>query len=408
MRPRRVLTTVLSSLVIASSALLGCARGVTAEPDACFDGGEVPASGCVDPVQPGEELDHASKPPAVDSAIGPPDGPPATLQPDPPGTELGAPLEAPASKWTWFDFPDSVCANGNATGIGVNPSPSGGPLLIVLQGGGSCVDEQSCWIEPTAINIATGFGKNDFEAMTSLEGGFFDRGDVDNPFANASFVFVPYCTGDAHMGSRTVDYGTTTTHHRGYDNLGSFLARLVPTFPGAPRVILAGSSAGGYGAAYNWYRTQQMFGDIAVDLIDDSGPWLPAPYLSEVLEQSWRSAWNLDANWPLGCGTCLDDLDAIYSFSARHLPASRGALLSYVHDAEIANVFGLNASQMGAALEDLVLDRFSHHPNLQAFVVAGDGHILFDAPQTQHGATSLKQWLAKMANNDTSWSTLMP
>ncbi len=47
----------------------------------------------------------------------------------------------------------------------------------------------------------------------------FDRGDGDNPFADASYVFVPYCTGDLHAGSRVamylVDGQPTKGHHFG-------------------------------------------------------------------------------------------------------------------------------------------------------------------------------------------------
>ncbi len=421
MRPSRALTTTLTCLAITSSGLLGCASAMLDEPedgDRCaHHQDEAPPAGCVgrvlaDDVEDPEATETTDdKEPLVREPASPPEGPPVG-QPgepptEPPDPELGNPIEATAGPWMWVDFPDSTCANGTSTGIAVNLSPSNGPVLIYLEGGGSCVDEQSCWIEPTAVNMASGYGQQDFNA-SAMGGGFFDRGDVDNPFRNASYVYVPYCTGDAHMGSNTPVYGSTTTHHSGYDNLGAFLARVVPTFPSATRVYLAGSSAGGYGAAYNWHRTQQMFGSIAVDLINDSGPWLPAPHLSESREQTWRSAWNLDANWPAGCSECLDDLDAIYSFTAQQFPASRGALLSHVSDTIIASVFGLDGPGMAGALAALMIKRFKPHANLQGFIVAGDGHVLWNAPQTQHGDTTLMQWLTLMVDHDAGWTTVTP
>jgi hypothetical protein len=50
--------------------------------------------------------------------------------------------------------------------------------------------------------------------------------------------------------------------------MAAYLKRIVPTFPDPSRVILSGSSAGGYGALANWWQTQQAFGDVRVDLID--------------------------------------------------------------------------------------------------------------------------------------------
>src|SRR5206468_3191319 len=86
------------------------------------------------------------------------------------------------------------------------------------------------------------------DAATLLTSSFFDRHDDTNPFRNDSFTFVPYCTGDVHAGSKPdANYGGRITHHVGYQNMTAYLTRLVPTFSSASRVILSGSSAGGFG-----------------------------------------------------------------------------------------------------------------------------------------------------------------
>ena len=58
-----------------------------------------------------------------------------------------------------------------------------------------------------------------------------------NPFRDASFVYVPYCTGDIYGGEAVQTYtsGQTskTVHHMGRANVKAFLSRLVPTFPGS-------------------------------------------------------------------------------------------------------------------------------------------------------------------------------
>jgi hypothetical protein len=38
--------------------------------------------------------------------------------------------------------------------------------------------------------------------------GIFDFASPDNLFADDSVLFVPYCTGDVHLGNKTVAYST--------------------------------------------------------------------------------------------------------------------------------------------------------------------------------------------------------
>ena len=50
-------------------------------------------------------------------------------------------------------------------------------------------------------------------------GGIFDFADARNPFADYSVVYVPYCTGDVHLGNTTTEYAPgLTVHHKGYVN----------------------------------------------------------------------------------------------------------------------------------------------------------------------------------------------
>src|SRR5580692_11460909 len=165
----------------------------------------------------------------------------------------GPPITATANTWTWVPFPDSACANGTATGIGVNltGTPSS-RVLIYLEGGGACWDDLTCYTLMTATNFTTGYGETNFTADSLSElavpGGFFDRTASANPFQDYSYVYVPYCTGDQHMGDApAVAYGSNTAKQVGFANMTAFLNRIVPTFPHATEVVISGSSEGGFG-----------------------------------------------------------------------------------------------------------------------------------------------------------------
>jgi Pectinacetylesterase len=319
-------------------------------------------------------------------------------------------IAAPARTWTWVPFSNAYCANGTTTGIGVNPGDAGGRLVIFMMGGGACWDENTCYGLKTASYIDSGYGASQFanDAAALLGATFFNRNDVANPFRNDSFVFVPYCTGDVHAGSKPdAMYGTHPTRHVGFQNMAAYLQRIVPTFGGASRVILSGSSAGGFGALTNWYQTQQAFGSLRVDLLDDSGPPLPAPYLTESLEQTWRNAWNLAAATPAGCTQCATDLDAVIAFYGSTMTGHRAALLSYTQDSVIGLFFQLPGAQVEAGLGALATE-MAPFDVWRHFYVTGTTHTIFGSPDTVSHGVSLRTFVTQMVTDDPSWATVEP
>jgi hypothetical protein len=318
-------------------------------------------------------------------------------------------IDAPARTWTFVPFEDAFCANGTTTGIGVNPGDAGGRLLIFLHGGGACWDELTCYQIKTASHIEGGYGPTQFAAdLAFTNSSFFDRTDIANPFRNDSFVVIPYCTGDVHSGSNpNASYGGRATRHVGFQNVTAYLKRIVPTFPDVSRVILSGSSAGGYGALANWWQTQQAFGAIRVDLIDDSGPTLPAPYLNESLEQTWRNAWNLAAATPPGCNGCATDIDAVIAFYGANMTGRRAALLSYTQDSVISLFFQIPGAQVEAGIGVLAtamapFDVWRH------FYVAGASHTVFGTPDVSQNGVTVREFVTKMVTDDPTWSSVQP
>jgi len=237
-----------------------------------------------------------------------------------PGVTFGDPIEATAGEWTFIEFPDSRCMNDTPTGIGINPSPSGADQVVIyLEGGGACFDFISCF----AVAHSDGFDASDLAGLADRSGsrGIFNRDDENNPVRNWNFVFVPYCTGDVHAGSTTEGFGGRT--QVGYDNVGEYLERLVPTFADASHVLLTGSSAGGFGAAYNYDRVAQAFGCTPVTLLDDSGPPMADEYMKPCLQQWWRETWGIDETLPPDCTACTGPDGGGLSNFAKYLATKR-------------------------------------------------------------------------------------
>lgn len=259
-----------------------------------------------------------------------------------PFVPTGEPLAAPAMTWTWLDFPDTKCRDGSMAGIAVSLNPASDKLMIFMQGGGACFDAITCAGNPT----------NASGQKAELVQGLFARSNDENPVKDWNWVFVPYCTGDVHLGTK--DDGMVagvagTQHFVGRLNLEKYLHRVVPTFPAISQVLLTGVSAGGFGAAANMEFVQWAFGDVPVTAIDDSGPPMSTTYLPECLQQKWSETWGFADSILKDCG---DDCPNPNEFSipyslhvARKFPDHMGGLIETTNDSVITLFYGFGTNE---------------------------------------------------------------
>jgi hypothetical protein len=325
------------------------------------------------------------------------------------------PIAVPVQQqWTFVPFGNALCGDGTTTGIGVNLNDQSTRVLIYLEGGGACWSDQTCYTLLTAAHFTTGYDASTFAAESTdatylaEPGGFFDRTDATNPYRNDNYIYIPYCTGDIHAGNNAVAYDAVhTAFHMGYANMMAYLKRIVPTFPSATRVTLAGSSAGGFGALINWDQVQRAFGATPVDLVDDSGTPMPPDivphtdptYLARALN------WRLDAALPAGCVNCVNRLDALWGYYAAAFPADKAALTSYQQDSALPNFYGIDTAQFEAGLaEEEAL--IAANANQRYFQVDAQGHVLFFSPQVVAGSTTLQTWLTEMTTNQDTWTSI--
>ena len=231
--------------------------------------------------------------------------------------DAGLPIDAPTNTWTWVDVPGSACDDGTPTGIGVNLTGSPN-VLVYLQGGGACWDALTC----LTLNSATHgpYGSAQFTAQFppagNATGTAFDRTQAGNPFATWNFVYVPYCTGDLHGGQNVAMYatnsGTRAYHHVGHTNVQAYLRRLIPTFASAQKVVLSGSSAGGYGTLLNQPDFHTAFPNSKLYVLDDSGPVITGFPTAQL--QGFMTNWRLDLVTDPVCGmACRTDLSLLQS-----------------------------------------------------------------------------------------------
>lgn len=313
-----------------------------------------------------------------------------------------ASIDTPADQWTWLPIDGARCANGTPTGVGINRSTVSNDLVIMLEGGGACWDADTCITTPAAVHLqdtydATLFA-SDFVVHTSPV-----MRDPNNPFATATTVFVPYCTGDLHAGdvTRTYSVGGTTrqVQHVGARNIDAALARLRSGLPLPHTVWVLGSSAGGYGATLNFAQIAAAFPGAQLHMLADCAP-LVTPAGARF--STWRTAWQMRT--PLGCNNCDTSFGSVIDALATKYPSSRIGLLAFAQDATIASYFGFDGPTLQQQLDALLAASYQH-PATRYFVAPGSMHTMLGSVATQKAGdgTTLQAWLTAWMLGLPSW-----
>lgn len=361
---------------LASLSLIAC--GTTAPDDAGATGTDVPSG--------------ADVPASSDAGT---DAPPPDVGPAADFTT------APENEWTYVPIPGGACGNGSTYGVAVNRSTASRRLFVFFQGGGACWDAVTCNLVPLASHVG-----EDVPAGTVLsearanEPYLFSRDPTESPFADATFVYLPYCTGDVHAGNNVSDYGV---HHVGHLNVSGVLAALVSGWSDADRVWVSGQSAGGYGSMVAWYRFREAFPSARVDCLDDSGPPVD---ISASRWDAMMGSWNVPA--PTGCADCLDALSNVSAFYVRSATdGDRYALLQYTQDDTIRTYTALSAAELQTAVLGLA-DSFAATSSHRIFVLDGASHVVLTNPSRTSGGVIARDWVRAFATDGAGWDNVVP
>jgi hypothetical protein len=329
---------------------------------------------------------------------------------------IGPPLPAsPPDQWMWFDVPGSTCNDGSPTGLGINRSPTDSrSVLIFLNGGGACWDYTTCYQLRTA---STGpYGQVQFSSMLgSVSGSVFDRTLLENPFRDWNLVFLPYCTGDVHAGDNAATYTTggqpsRTWNHRGRANMVAFLRRLAATFYEPDKLVLSGSSAGGFGASFNYDLARRYWPYGTMYLINDSGPVFAGDAIPPFLREAWFASWRIENVLDPLCTSCRKDLSSYLPIIANKYPRDRAALLSFTQDRVIRSFFLQDGNAFEANLYDLSARVLDPLPSYRYYYLTGDTHTLLPTASTRTSADGvpLFDWLTQMVSDDPAWASRKP
>ena len=255
--------------------------------------------------------------------------------------------------WQKVALPNTKCGNGSQYKFFVRRTASPN-LLFFFEGGGACWDYDTCSGRAGILGAANPNGISD-DYMTQFTAKYVSpivngadpglplRSRTDLVTKGWNIVYMPYCTGDVHIGNNVRTYTDTTGqqppltwHHAGYTNTVAAINYTKQQFPSVQKLLVTGFSAGGTATSASYYFVRRGINPQRGYLLNDSGPIYLAPnlnYRSRYLHDQIRSSWSLDSVFnQLPASFDRNDFGTINRMVAVEFPGDQLAYTAYTRD----------------------------------------------------------------------------
>lgn len=255
--------------------------------------------------------------------------------------------------WQKVELPGTTCGNGSQYKFFVHKTGSPN-VLFLFEGGGACWDYDTCSGRAGMLGAANPNGIVDdymqqptaqyvSPLVNGADPGLPLRAKTDIVTKGWNIVYMPYCTGDVHVGNNVATYTDPTGaeppltwHHSGYNNTMAAVAYAKSQFPSVQKLLVTGYSAGGTATSAAYYFVRKGMNPARGYFLNDSGPIHVAPdlsYDSRPLHDKIRVSWSLDSVFSLLPPTFnTADFGSINRMVALEFPGDQLAYTGYTRD----------------------------------------------------------------------------
>lgn len=232
---------------------------------------------------------------------------------------------------TTFEFTTHsgpICLRGDPFRMSIRDQKSK-DLLIFLQGGGACWSTFCLAIQKAPAGIP----KLDV----------LDTQKPSNPFKNWNVVYLPYCDGSMFAGDADTDDdgdGKLDRQQHGLRNLSAALDVGVKQFPHPERIVLAGSSGGGFGTIPALLLVRKLWPDAEILMVQDSGTGVGKADDPAFLQQLVKE-FKVQRFFPPSCAECTTSphLTPLLDWELARDSHLRVAAFSSYNDSIMSGVF---------------------------------------------------------------------
>jgi Pectinacetylesterase len=203
----------------------------------------------------------------------------------------------------WRSVPlgaETKCGDGSEYQIFVRRGKSEN-LIIHFSGGGACWDDTTCSAPINVLGTILGGMPRDLKTfyladisivLPALLSGILNAQDHSNPFKDWNVVFIPYTTGDLHIGNVISTYqskqGNIQVHHNGRKNVLAALDWISRNFTTPDKVLVSGESAGAYASAFWTPSVAAIYKNQKIYQLSD-GSLLVSKRWPEIIDTVWKA-----------------------------------------------------------------------------------------------------------------------
>jgi hypothetical protein len=279
-------------------------------------------------------------------------------------------------------------------------------VVFFLDGGGACFDAESCAFTGLGTGGEASYDWSIFGEDPAREGGIFNFARADNPFLDYSFIYVPSCTGDAHLGDVTRVYSPElTVEHNGFVNGTAALNYLSENYPEAARVVVVGKTAGSVAAPVYGGLVADLLPDAQVTVFGGQSGHIPddPAFNAEILGELWGAYANMP-DWEVNAGLTARDWGPprFWVQAGLHDPEIVLARFDYAYDssaAEGAESMGRDPSKLLAVIDANEAAIEKAGAVLHSYTAPGDGHGIFEWPtfyELEVNGEKLVDWVSRL------------
>jgi Pectinacetylesterase len=279
-------------------------------------------------------------------------------------------------------------------------------VVLFLDGGGTCYDAKTCAFTGLGTGGEANYDWSIYGEVPAEEGGIFDFARADNPFRDYSFIYLPSCTGDVHLGDVTRKYSPRlTVEHNGFVNGTAALSHLAENYPAAAQVVVVGKTNGSIAAPVYGGLASELLPDARVTVFGGQSGHIPDdPDLNaEILGERWGAYANMP-DWEVNEGLTARDWGPprFWIQAGLHDPDIVMARFDFAFDREAAGsaqVTGVDQSDQLAVIDANEAAIEKAGVNLHSYTAPGDGHGIFEWPKfykLKVNGKRLLDWVARL------------
>ncbi len=283
-------------------------------------------------------------------------------------------------------------------------------LLIEFEGGGACWSGATCSAD---VYNKTVTSDPEVARQTGQLQGIYDRSNPANPLKDFTHVYIPYCTGDLHWGNAAASYTSPegkpfVIQHKGAANAATALNWAADNVPAPAQLVVAGCSAGGYGAALWSAKIAQAWpGARMVELADSAAGVVPDGFFGATL-----TSWNVADAWPsfipaLAVDPMTLTLPRLYTAAAGFYPTASfsqfntrtDAVQIFFYALSKGSISATDALDWSAKMVANVEQISGANPNFRAYLAPGTEHCIINRPSfyTQAvGGKKFSDWVTTL------------